>query len=76
MLQQQLQGGADIFDKRYQAIPGSKPTKYHTAYDEKLAGLVQPHYDAWCGMSWAGVSVCWWIPMATPQPTTAGIASP
>ncbi|WP_159875734.1 methyl-accepting chemotaxis protein [Aquitalea denitrificans] len=46
MLQQQLQGGADIFDKRYQAIPGSKPTKYHTAYDEKLAGLVQPHYDA------------------------------
>ncbi|QBJ79213.1 methyl-accepting chemotaxis protein [Aquitalea sp. USM4] len=46
ILQQQLKSGVDVFDKRYQQIPGSKPPKYHTAYDEKLAGLVQPHYDA------------------------------
>lgn len=45
VLQQQQKAGINVFDQRYQLIPGSKPSKYHTAYDEKLASLVQAHYD-------------------------------
>ncbi|MBV8679306.1 MAG: methyl-accepting chemotaxis protein [Aquitalea sp.] len=46
ILHDQLKAGINVFDQRYQAIAGSKPAKYHTCYDDQLAGRVQPLYDA------------------------------
>ncbi len=39
------QGGIDVFDQRYQQIPGTKPQKYRTVYDEVFAREFQPLYD-------------------------------
>lgn len=45
LLLQQLKSGLNLFDQRYQPIPGTSPAKYHTAYDSQLEQLVQPYYD-------------------------------
>lgn len=35
----------DIFDRRYQAIPGTNPVKYKTHYDDVFEQELQPLYD-------------------------------
>ncbi|POZ63711.1 methyl-accepting chemotaxis protein [Chromobacterium alticapitis] len=45
VLQTELQRGVDLFDQRYQPITGTKPTKYRTAYDDKLEKQLQPLTD-------------------------------
>ncbi|MDC7713946.1 methyl-accepting chemotaxis protein [Vogesella sp. LYT5W] len=45
MLERAQAEGLNVFDQRYQPIPGSNPAKYHTAYDDKLAPAVQKVYD-------------------------------
>ncbi|GHD72319.1 methyl-accepting chemotaxis protein [Vogesella fluminis] len=45
MLEQAQGEGINIFDQRYQPIPGSNPAKFHTAYDDKLAPALQKIYD-------------------------------
>lgn len=37
--------GLNIFDQHYRPITGSKPAKYHTAYDLSLAKVSQPYFD-------------------------------
>lgn len=37
--------GVDVFDRRYQPIPGTDPVKYTTAYDELFEQDFQPLYD-------------------------------
>jgi methyl-accepting chemotaxis protein len=37
--------GVNVFDQNYQAIPGTSPQKYQTAYDDAFAGLIQKHLD-------------------------------
>ncbi|WP_293765731.1 methyl-accepting chemotaxis protein [uncultured Aquitalea sp.] len=44
-LQRMLKSGVNLFDQRYQAIAGTQPVKYRTAYDQALEKLVQPTYD-------------------------------
>ncbi|WP_215782053.1 MULTISPECIES: methyl-accepting chemotaxis protein [unclassified Paludibacterium] len=38
--------GLDIFDQRYQPIPGTQPQKYSTSYDRQLERALQAVYDA------------------------------
>ncbi|MDC7691406.1 methyl-accepting chemotaxis protein [Vogesella indigofera] len=45
MLERAQGEGLNIFDQRYQPIPGSNPAKFHTAYDDKLAPALQKIYD-------------------------------
>ncbi|MDC7710502.1 methyl-accepting chemotaxis protein [Vogesella indigofera] len=45
MLERAQGEGINIFDQRYQPIPGSNPAKFHTAYDDKLAPALQKIYD-------------------------------
>jgi methyl-accepting chemotaxis protein len=40
-----LADGCDLFDQRYRPIAGTDPVKYHTGYDVKLEGLLQPILD-------------------------------
>ncbi len=37
--------GCHVFDTAYQAIPGTHPPKYSTAYDQEFARQLQPLYD-------------------------------
>lgn len=45
ILQDLLDQGVDMFDQHYRPISGSRPAKYHTAYDQLLANAAQPLYD-------------------------------
>lgn len=45
LLEQAIADGINVFDQRYQVIPGAHPPKYRTAYDEKLALPLQKSYD-------------------------------
>lgn len=45
VLEQAQQQGCDIFDQRYQPIPGTQPAKYHTSYDARLEQQLQHVYD-------------------------------
>ena len=45
MLERAQAEGINVFDQRYQPIPGSNPAKFHTAYDDKLAPALQKVYD-------------------------------
>ncbi|WP_374497766.1 methyl-accepting chemotaxis protein [Vogesella indigofera] len=45
MLERAQGEGLNIFDQRYQPIPGSNPAKFHTSYDDKLAPALQKIYD-------------------------------
>ena len=45
MLERAQGEGINIFDQRYQPIPGSNPAKFHTAYDDKLTPALQKIYD-------------------------------
>ncbi|WP_305042704.1 methyl-accepting chemotaxis protein [Geoalkalibacter sp.] len=44
-LEQMLDQGYDLFDTRYQAVPGTNPQKYRTNYDEAFALALQPLFD-------------------------------
>jgi methyl-accepting chemotaxis protein len=46
MLRKLVSEGYDVFDKNYQAIPGTNPQQYHTSYDRAFEALFQPYYDA------------------------------
>jgi methyl-accepting chemotaxis protein len=37
--------GRDLFDKRFQQIPGTDPAQYHTSYDEAFEKRFQSYYD-------------------------------
>ncbi len=45
MLERAQGEGLNVFDQRYQPIPGANPPKFHTAYDDKLAPALQQVYD-------------------------------
>jgi methyl-accepting chemotaxis protein len=44
-LEQLLAQGYDLFDTRYQPVPGTNPQKYRTGYDEAFALSLQPLFD-------------------------------
>jgi methyl-accepting chemotaxis protein len=46
MLLQLQHQGIDVFDKRYQPIPGTNPQQYRTSYDQAFAKLFQPFFDS------------------------------
>jgi methyl-accepting chemotaxis protein len=37
-LQAQAEAGVDVFDRNYQAVPGTDPVKYRTSYDARVEG--------------------------------------
>jgi len=41
----ELEGGLDVFDRRYQPIPDTSPEKFHTAYDMRVAPRLQDMYE-------------------------------
>ena len=45
MLTRAAAKGLDIWDKDYELIPRSSPTRYHTRYDQALDGEMQRHFD-------------------------------
>jgi len=45
-LAQEAQAGADIFDRSYQEIAGTNPTKYRTRYDQRVERVLQQMGDA------------------------------
>jgi methyl-accepting chemotaxis protein len=44
-LQQESNGGADLFDRNYIQIPNSDPPKYHTVYDERIESRLRTFLD-------------------------------
>ncbi|MBA5607778.1 chemotaxis protein [Duganella sp. FT3S] len=46
-LQQLVDQGYDVFDRRFQPIAGTNPQQYHTSYDGAYEKLFQPLFDAW-----------------------------
>jgi methyl-accepting chemotaxis protein len=44
-LERMAAAGIDIFDKNYLPIPGTKPEKYRTAYDERFDREMQDYLD-------------------------------
>ncbi|WP_230369075.1 hypothetical protein [Paludibacterium denitrificans] len=47
LLLQQLKSGLNLFDQRYQPIPGTSPAKYHTAYDSHRNNWCSPTMTVW-----------------------------
>ncbi len=45
VMQQASTAGANLFDQRYQPIPGTEPQKYHTSYDMAVEKGMQQVYD-------------------------------
>jgi methyl-accepting chemotaxis protein len=45
MLTQLTREGHDVFDKRYQAIPGTDPQQYNVSYGRAFEKLFRPFYD-------------------------------
>ncbi len=41
----ELEGGLDVFDRRYQAIANTYPQKFHTAYDVRVQQPLQDMYE-------------------------------
>jgi methyl-accepting chemotaxis protein len=41
----ELEGGLDVFDRRYQPIANTNPQKFHTAYDRRVAPRLQDLYE-------------------------------
>jgi len=44
-LTEQSGRGVDVFDRRYQPIPGTAPQKYHTGYDQKVEARLQDLFE-------------------------------
>jgi methyl-accepting chemotaxis protein len=44
-LQQQADGGINLFDQNYVPIPNTDPPKYHTAYDDKIESQLRVFLD-------------------------------
>jgi methyl-accepting chemotaxis protein len=45
LLTQSQASGININDQNYRPIPGTRPQKYHTSYDEQLTPRLQPIFD-------------------------------
>jgi len=46
-LKQMMADGYDVFDTKYQPIPGTNPQQYHTSYDRAFEKLFRPKFDEW-----------------------------
>jgi len=46
MMKKLASEGFDLFDKNYQAIPGTNPQQFHTSYDRAFEKVFQPYFDA------------------------------
>jgi len=45
VLERHAANGLNLFDQQYQQVQGTAPTKYHTCYDAKVEGELQPLFD-------------------------------
>ncbi len=49
MLNRYVAEGVNVFDQRYQPIPGTQPQKYKTAYDDQVESSFQALFDRYAG---------------------------
>jgi methyl-accepting chemotaxis protein len=45
-LEERASQGVDLFDRRYEAIPGTQPQKFHTSYDRAIEAGLRTRLDA------------------------------